>query len=147
MSSSEAFGVVRPGGFLVVEGACFEAAVQDADEPVGELAEGGVVVGAAVSLFVVVGAGAGGCLERGEGLGYEGIDEPVVVDVPGQGDLLLAGGAGDGAGGGVVLPGLGGGVAARVITELCEHPGAEDRPQAGLAEDDLSGRVRPKMGL
>ena len=32
----------------------------------------------------------------------------------------------------------------RVVAELCEHPGAEDRSQAGLAEDDLSGRVPPK---
>ena len=35
----------------------------------------------------------------------------------------------------------------RVIAELREHPGAEDRSQAGLAEDDLSGRVLPKMVL
>ncbi len=62
MSSSKAFDAMRPGGFLVVEGAGFEAAVQDADEPAGELAEGGVVVGAAGSLLVVVGAGAGRCL-------------------------------------------------------------------------------------
>jgi len=32
-----------PGGGLVVESAGFQAAVQDADEPVGELAESGVV--------------------------------------------------------------------------------------------------------
>jgi hypothetical protein len=31
-------GVLRPGGGLVVERAGFEAAVQDADEPVGGLA-------------------------------------------------------------------------------------------------------------
>jgi hypothetical protein len=85
MSSSEAFDAMRPGGFLVVESGGFEAAVQDADEPVGELAEGGVVVGAAGSLLVVVGAGAGRCPERGEGLGHESVDEPVVVDVPGEG--------------------------------------------------------------
>jgi hypothetical protein len=39
MSSGELVFTVRPGGGLVVEGAGFEAAVQDADEPVGELAE------------------------------------------------------------------------------------------------------------
>src|SRR5207249_7623486 len=75
--------VLRPGGRLVVEGAGFEAAVQDADEPVGELAQGGVVAGAAGALVVVVGACPGGGPEGGEGLGHEGVDEPVVVDVPG----------------------------------------------------------------
>jgi len=47
---------LRPGGCLVVEGAGFEAAVEDAGEPVGELAEGGVVAGAAGALMVVAGA-------------------------------------------------------------------------------------------
>ena len=50
---------VRPGGCLVVEGAGFEAAVEDADEPVGELAQGSVVLGAAGALGVVEGPGAG----------------------------------------------------------------------------------------
>src|SRR6266516_1080000 len=52
-------GVLRPGGGLVVEGAGLEAAVQDADEPVGELAQRGPVAGAACALLVVVGAGSG----------------------------------------------------------------------------------------
>ena len=60
--------VVRPGGGLVVEGAGLEAAVQDADEPVGELAQGGVVAGAPAARRVVVGAGAGRGAQRGEGL-------------------------------------------------------------------------------
>jgi hypothetical protein len=51
--------VVGPGGVLVVEGAGFEAAAEDADEPVGQLAEGGVVALAAAAELVVVGAGAG----------------------------------------------------------------------------------------
>ena len=50
---------VAPGGFLVVEGAGFEAAVKDADEPVGDSAQGVVVSVAAGALLVVVGAGAG----------------------------------------------------------------------------------------
>ena len=44
---------------LVVEGVVAEAAVEDADEPVGEGAEGLVVGGAAGAVAVVVGAGAG----------------------------------------------------------------------------------------
>src|SRR6266511_2460312 len=111
MSSCERFGAMRPGGCLVVGGAGFEAAVEDADEPVGELAQGWVVFGTACSLFVVVGACSGRGVERGERLAHEGVDEPVVVDVAGQGDLLLARGDGDRAGGGVVLAGLGGCVA------------------------------------
>jgi hypothetical protein len=39
MSSGESAFVVRPGGCLVAEGAGLEASVQDAGEPVGELAE------------------------------------------------------------------------------------------------------------
>ena len=34
-----------------------------------------------------------------------------------------------------------------LVAELCQHPGAEDRSQAGLGQDDLSVRVPPKMGL
>jgi hypothetical protein len=52
-------GVLGPGGCLVVGGAGLEAAVEDADEAVGELAEGGVVLGAAGAFGVVEGAGAG----------------------------------------------------------------------------------------
>ena len=49
--------VVCPGGVLVVEGAGLQAAVEDADEAVGQLTEGGVVPGAAGAQGVVVGAG------------------------------------------------------------------------------------------
>lgn len=38
---------MRLGGRFVVVGAGFEASVEDADEPVAELADGGVVVGLA----------------------------------------------------------------------------------------------------
>ena len=49
MSSGERLRVFvpGPGGGLVVEGAGFEASVQDADEPVGDAAQGGVVLDAA----------------------------------------------------------------------------------------------------
>jgi hypothetical protein len=51
--------LVSPGGGFVVGGAGGEAAVQDADQAVGELAERGVVADAAGAQRVVVGAGAG----------------------------------------------------------------------------------------
>src|ERR1035438_2435008 len=133
--------VLRPGGRLVVEGAGFEAAVQDADEAVGELAQGWVVRGAAGALAVVVGACPGGGVQGGECLGPEGVDEPVVVHVPGDDGFLLAGGPGDGAGGGVVLAGLGGGVAGGGVTGFCEHPGTEDPSPPGLG-----GGVAPGFG-
>src|ERR1039457_2030976 len=98
MSSGELVFVVGPGGGLVVEGAGFEASVQDADEPVGDLAQGRVVPGTAGALGVVEGAGAGRGAEGGEGLGHERVGEPVVADEPGGDDLPLSGGTGNGAG-------------------------------------------------
>ena len=53
------FVVVSPGGVLVVVRAGFQAAVEDADQAVGELAQRGVVAGVSPAEFVVVGAGAG----------------------------------------------------------------------------------------
>ena len=47
----------RPGGAFVVGGVGLQAAVEDPDESVGELAQGGVVVLASVAELVVVGAG------------------------------------------------------------------------------------------
>src|ERR1035437_6050855 len=70
-----------------------------------------------------------------------------LTHVTGQDDFLLARGPGDGAGAGVVLGGAGSGVAGRVVAELGEHPGAQDGPQSGLAEVDLSVRVLTKTGL
>src|ERR1017187_7444873 len=106
MARGELVFVVGPGGGLVVEGAGFEASVQDADEPVGDLAQGRVVPGAAGALGAVQGPGAGRGAEGGEGLSHERVGEPVVADEPGGDDLLLPRGAGDRGGGGVVLAGL-----------------------------------------
>ena len=50
----------RPGSLvLVIVRAGLEASVQDADEAVAELTQGGLVPGAAGADVVVVGAGAG----------------------------------------------------------------------------------------
>src|SRR5260370_34377507 len=78
--------LLGPGGCLVVGGAGLEAAVEDADEAVGELAGGGGVLGAAVAFGVVGGAGAG----RG-GPGAPGLGRARVGEAPGGGG---AGGAG-----------------------------------------------------
>ena len=66
------------------------------------------------------------------------------MDVAGQYCLLLAGLAGDRAGPGVVLAGLGVGVPVLVVTELGDHPSAEHDAQTTLAEVDLSVRVLAK---
>src|SRR6266571_6314549 len=95
-----------PGDRLVVERVGFETSVQDAGEPAGELAQGGVVLGAAGALGVVEGPGAWRGAEGGEGLGHQRVDEPVVMDEPRGDDLLLPGGAGDRGGGGVVFAGF-----------------------------------------
>jgi hypothetical protein len=60
MSSRSRGDVTGPGGRLVIEGAGFEASVENADKAVGELAQGGVVACAAGALLVVVGP----CSER-----------------------------------------------------------------------------------
>src|SRR5512142_1574914 len=140
----EAFPVT-PGGGLVVEGACLEASVQDADELVRQSPEGVVVFDSAGAELVVVGAGTGRGVQRGEGLGVEGVVAPVVVDEPGRDDLFLPGGPGDRAGGGVVAPGLAVAVAERAVAELCKHPGTEDGTQSWLGQIDLSVRVLAKM--
>jgi hypothetical protein len=68
-----------PGGGLVVEGAGLQASVQDADESVRQPSEYVVVFDPFGALLVVEGAGAGRGIQGGEGLGVEGVDEPVVV--------------------------------------------------------------------
>src|SRR4051812_47039771 len=93
MSSSSLVKMLRPGCRLVVDGAGFEASVQDANEAVGEVAQCGVVAGAAGALPVVAGAGAGPGLHRGERLAHQRVDEPVVAPEPGRDDSLLARGA------------------------------------------------------
>src|SRR5689334_22270970 len=141
MSSGELDFVVGPGGCLVVEGAGLQASVEDADEPVGDLAQGRVVLGAAGAFGVVEGAGAGRDAEGGEGLGHERVGKPVVADVPGGDGFLLPRRAGERGGGGVVLAGLAAGVPVRVVAEFAEDPGAEDGSQAGLGPVDLSVRL------
>ena len=93
MSSGEVrsgeFFPVGPGGLLAVGGAGLEAAVEDADEAVGEAAESVVVLVAVSPLLVVEGPCAFGDAQGGEGLAVEGVDEPVVVHVAGHDQFFL----------------------------------------------------------
>jgi hypothetical protein len=74
---------------FVVEGVVSEAAVQDADEPVGEGSEGLVVVVASTAVGVeVAGSGAGG--EGGEGPEVERVGEPAIAGVAGQDDVAAS---------------------------------------------------------
>ena len=82
MSSGELVFALGPGGGLVVEGAGFEAALQDAGEAAGDFAQGGVVPGPAGAFGVVEGAGSRRDVQGGEGLGHQRVDEPVVADEP-----------------------------------------------------------------
>ena len=58
---------MRPGGGLVVEGAGFQASVQDADESAGQPPQGVMVFDSAGAEPVVAGAGAGRCGHHGIG--------------------------------------------------------------------------------
>ena len=135
---------MRIGGGIVVEGAGLQAAVQDGDDPVGKLAQGSVVLGAAGAFGVAEGAGRARLPRRRKAWAHERVGEAVVADEPGGDDLLLPRRAGDRGGGGVVLEGLAADVPVRVVAELAEDPGAEDVSQAGLGQVDLSVRVPAK---
>ena len=88
---------------------------------------------------VAGGAGARGCVQRGqsagvqrgEGAGVQRAGVPAVAGVPGGAGRLVAGRAGGGAGGGVVLAGLAAGAAARVAAGLCGRVGAGDAAAPG----------------
>lgn len=103
MSSGSLLDSVRPCDRFVVTGPGLQATVQDSHEPVDQLAQRGVVFTAVGFELVVAGAGAGRGVQRAEGLGPEGVDEPVVVGISGENDFLFPGGAGDWAGAGVVF--------------------------------------------
>src|SRR6476619_6331560 len=102
--SSDGGCVVLPGGVLVVVGAGLEAAVQDADQPVRELAQSGVVANLPGSERVVIQPRARGCTKRRERLLVERVAESTVRRIPGQHDGLLPRGPGDRALPRVVFP-------------------------------------------
>ena len=79
--------MVLPGGVLVVEAAGLEAAVEDADELVGELAQGRVVADVPATQRVVVDPAIHA--QRSEGLQVQRGTEAAVGGVAGQHDGFL----------------------------------------------------------
>ena len=86
--SSSGGGVVVPGEGFVVGLAGLEAAMEDADPAVGELAQRGLVADLPAPEFLVVGLGAGGAAHRGERPLLQGVTESFVAGVAGHHDLL-----------------------------------------------------------
>lgn len=82
---------VCPGGVFVVEGAVFEAAVENAHEAVGERPEGLVVEVAVGSPLVVEHSASGALGERAERGLIERVVETPVADMTGQHSAFLAG--------------------------------------------------------
>ena len=114
-ASSSGCGVlmVRPGAVFVVDSSGFEAAVEDADEAVGEPAQGGVVADVTAAHRGVVGAGAGRNTVTGMFCGIEwaeGHHDTAVVDA--RRSLLARRRVTDG------LPRLGRLTGARVLAEI-----------------------------
>jgi len=124
-----------------------QAAVEGADEAVGEGSEGLMMGGASTAVSVVEGSCTGRGGERGEGLLVERVGASSVPGVAGQHDSSGAGGFGDRCHPGVVLPRAWIGVAVGVVSELGKHRGGEELPEPGLAQVDLSVRVLPKPTL
>ena len=83
---------VCPCGVVVVEAVVLEAAVEDADEPVGEGAEGLVMEVAVGAVLVVERAASWALGKRAERCLIECVVEPPVADVSGENRPFLAGG-------------------------------------------------------
>jgi hypothetical protein len=94
--SSGGGGAVCPRGVFVVGGAVTEAAVEDADETIGEGSQGAVVGVAVGSSLVIEGPGAGAGADGCECPCVAGVREVPVADPAGEHDSLVAGCSGDG---------------------------------------------------
>ena len=146
-SSSEVLvvGTVSPGGRLVVGQAALQAAVQVADEAVGEGAQRLVVEVAGGAPPVVEVTAARAHPQRAQRPLAGGVVEPPVADEAGPHCSLAAGCYRQRRGTGVVPAGLRRVVAFGVIPELAEHPGAEDHTETGQGTVDAGVRVLLKM--
>src|SRR5437879_11449762 len=132
----------RPCDVLLVQLAVAQAAVENADQPVGKYPQRFLVSLLPGTLKVVVASGSRRGREGGEGPPLAGIGQPVVANEPGQHHLGPARGLGDGRGAGVVFACPTIVVAVRIISELGEYPGAEDWSKSWQTEVDLGVRVR-----
>jgi hypothetical protein len=103
---------------------------------------GGVGVASGAELVVGASSETGG--DRGEHPEVVDAGEATVAGVSGEHDLVFAGLAGDGRRRRLVLARLGVSETVRVIPELGERRGAQDRPDAWKRADDLGVRVLVK---
>src|SRR5215469_16006446 len=131
----------RPGDVFSVELAVAQAAVEDADQPVGQYPQRLLVALFVGALEVVVASGARRRRDRREGPQLAHVREPVVANEPGQHHPAPARGLRDGRGASVVLTRPTILVAVRIVTELRQCPGAEDRRKSWQTEVDLGVRV------
>src|ERR1700734_2094027 len=118
-----------------------QTAVEDADQPVAEGPEGSVMGVTSRTSSVVEGSGAWRGVSGSEGPHVNRIGQAAVAGVTGEDHPLGARRPGDGRRAGVILARLGGAVAVRFITELAQHPGAEDGPQSWQGSDHLGIRM------
>ena len=121
-----------------------QAAVQDADQTVGQSSQGLMMGLAAGSQDVVSMPGAFGASEGGECPLVAGVGEPAVARDPGENNLACTGGLGDGRGARVALARLRMQESGSVITELGHSPGAEDNTESRQTEVDPGVRVHFK---
>lgn len=97
------------------------------------------------SPVVVEDPAAGAGLEAAERPLVDGVVEAPVPDMASQDSSFLPGGNGEGRRSGVVSARLGTVVAFGVVSELCEHPGAEDDTESWQGKVDVGVRVFIKM--
>ena len=100
-----------------------QAAVEDANQTVGQDPQRFLVALVSGTLSVVVAPGAGRGRDGGEGPPLAGVGQPLVANEPGQHHPGPARGLGDGRGASVVLARLTILVAVRIVTELRQCPG------------------------
>lgn len=131
---------------LVVAQAGVKAVVKLAEELVEQVSLGLLMPVSGGAAGVVVSARARRGTKRSQGPDRADGGQTPVFDVPVQDNGFLAAGAGDGRRSGESLQSAGISEAGAVVTDLGEHPGAGQHPQAGEAGDDLGVRVLLKMG-
>ena len=118
--------------------------MQDADPPIRQL-PGGLAMGLVALAARRSRPSRPATDDRTEGPLVESAGQALVAAVASEHYFGFARGFGHRRRAGVVLARLGVGVAVRVIPELAQHPGAQDRPHPWKRVDDLGARVLFKM--